>query len=278
VARTAPSAASLMGIATEAARGAGVILLERWRGPARSLRMKSSDTDMVSEADERAEHAIVSRIQRERPRDAIVAEEGSSASGESGLRWFVDPLDGTTNFLYGLAHWSVAIACADDDGILLGVVYDPLRDELFRAERGNGARVGSHDDRQDSHSRELALKVSEKSDLATALVATGLGYDSEQRRVQGRILAQVVGEVRDIRRFGSASLDLAYVASGRFDAYFESVDKPWDWTAGALLVREAGGRVTELHPGNAAFPRIIASGLGIHDSLVSLLARATRGL
>lgn len=264
-----PSAA-LMATAIEAARAAGAILLDRWRGPARSVRSKSSDTDMVSEADERAEQAIVERIKSERPQDAIIAEEGSSVSGGSGLRWFIDPLDGTTNFLYGLGHWSVAIACADGEGALLGVVYDPLRDELFRAVRGGGAFLATD--------RELRLKVTDKGDLATALVATGFGYVAEQRRVQGRILANVVGEVRDVRRLGSASLDLCYTAAARLDAYFESVDKPWDWMAGALLVEEAGGLVTRLQPDNPAFPRIIASGPGIHDELVTLLARSIQGL
>jgi myo-inositol-1(or 4)-monophosphatase len=158
------------------------------------------------------------------------------------------------------------------------VVYDPLRDELFRAERGMGASLGTRDERQNFYAGEVPLRVTDKSDLATALVASGFGYIPEQRRVQGRILASIVGEVRDVRRFGCASLDLAYVGAGRFDAYFESVDKPWDWMAGALLVREAGGRVTELRPENPAFPRIIASGSRIHDSLVTLLAHATSGL
>ncbi len=119
--------------------------------------------------------------------------------------------------------------------------------------------------------------MSEKRDLASALLATGFGYVAAQRATQGRIIAKVLGEVRDVRRFGSAALDLSWVASGRFDGYFESVEKPWDWMAGALLVREAGGQVTELQPRDPAFPRIIASGPGIHDDLVALLASATDG-
>src|SRR5947209_8509526 len=191
-------------IAIGAARAAAILLVERFRGPAAGLRVKSSATDMVSEADERAE----------RP-----------------------------------------------------VVYDPLRDELFSATRGGGARLG-----------DRPLRVSEKADLPTALVATGFAYVTDSRRLQGRILAGVLGEVRDVRRLGSASLDLAYVASGRFDAYFESVDQPWDWMAGALLVREAGGRVSQLTPANPALPRIVASGSALHDALLELLTKATEAL
>lgn len=257
-------AADALALATEAARDAGALLLELRQSPAAGVRSKSSATDLVSEADERAEHAIVTAIRKRRPDDAIVAEEGSSASGSSGVSWYVDPLDGTINYLYGIPQWAVSICCADNAGPLAAVVFDPLRNELFRATRGGGARLG-----------EQRLAVTNKRELASALIATGFGYDAAQRVTQGRILANLMGDVRDIRRFGSASLDLCWLAAGRFDAYFESVDKPWDWMGGALLVREAGGRVTELTPANPAFPRIIASGVGIHDGLVALIRRAT---
>jgi myo-inositol-1(or 4)-monophosphatase len=254
-------------IAVGAARAAAALLVERFGGPAAGLRAKSSATDMVSEADERAERTIVSYIHERRPDDALVAEEGSQAAGRSGVQWYIDPLDGTTNYLYGVPQWSVAICCADTHGALAGVVYDPLHDELFNATRGGGARLG-----------DRRLATTGKADLATALVATGFGYSAAQRRTQGRILARVVSEVRDVRRFGSASLDLAYVAAGRWDGYFESVDKPWDWMAGGLLVREAGGRVSELTPADPALPRIVASGSALHDALLALLAKATDGL
>src|SRR5437660_3380249 len=263
---TAYGAVEARALAIEAARQAGALLLELRRSPAAGVRSKSSATDLVSEADEKAEEAIVAAIRRKRPDDAIVAEEGSGARGTSGVSWFLDPLDGTINYLYGIPHWSVSICCADSAGALAGVVFDPLRDELWMATRGGGAYLG-----------ERRLAVTAKGDLASALVATGFGYVAEQRRTQGRIIAKVLGEVRDVRRFGSAALDLSWVASGRFDGYFESVEKPWDWMAGALLVREAGGQVTELNPKDPAFPRIIASGSGIHDDLVALLARAADG-
>lgn len=252
-------------IAVGAARAAAGFLAERFGGPAAGLRAKSSATDLVSEADERAERAVVSYIRERRAEDALVAEEGSQATGRSGVKWYIDPLDGTTNYLYGVPHWSVAICCADRHGALAGVVYDPLRDELFSATRGGGARLGAR-----------PLRVTEKTDLATALVATGFAYVADHRRLQGRILAGVLGEVRDVRRLGSASLDLAYVASGRFDAYFESVDQPWDWMAGALLVREAGGRVSELRPSQPGLPNIVATAPAIHDPLTRLLRKAVQ--
>ena len=261
------SASAALALATKAAREAGALLLELRRSPATGIRSKSSATDLVSEADERAERAIVATIRRRRPDDALVAEEGSSAEGSSGVSWYVDPLDGTINYLYGIPQWSVSICCADTGGPLAGVVFDPLRDELFTAARGGGAHLAG---------RRLA--VTDKRDLASALIATGFGYVAAQREAQGRIVANVVGEVRDLRRFGSAALDLSWVAAGRWDGYFESVEQPWDWMAGAMFVREAGGRVTLLDPKDPAFPRIIASGPGIHDELVALLARATDGL
>ena len=256
-------AAEALALAVQAAREAGSLLLDLWGSPATGIRSKSSATDLVSDADDRAERAIVAAIRKRRPDDAIVAEEGSSAQGSSGISWYVDPLDGTINFLYGIPQWAVSICCADDTGPLAGVVFDPVRDELFSAARGGGAHLGTR-----------PLSVSDKRELAGALIATGFGYDADQRVTQGKIIARVVGSVRDIRRFGSAALDLSWVAAGRFDGYFESVENPWDWMAGALAVRESGGRVTLLEPDDPAFPRIIASASGIHNDLVTLLGHA----
>src|SRR3989442_15012762 len=197
-------------IAVGAARAGAAVALERFGGPAAGLRVKSSATDMVSEADERPERAVVSYIRERRADDALVAEEGSQPRGRTGVQWYIDPLDGTTNYLYGIPHWAVAICCADAHGALAGVVYDPLHDDLFNAARRGGARLG-----------DRRLRVSDKTDLPTALIATGFAYVAESRRLQGRILANVVGEVRDVRRLGSASLDLGDVASGRFGGNFE---------------------------------------------------------
>jgi len=218
-----------------AARAAGELLLERFEGPVKSLDVKSSRTDMVSAADTDAETVIRELLASERPDDGLVAEEGSSAESASGRRWVVDPLDGTTNFLYGLHAWCVSIALEDADGGLVGVVHHAVRGETFAAERGQGATLNGE---------PIALR--EKTDLSTALVATGFGYDPARRAWQARVLTRVLPAVRDIRRAGAAALDLAWVAAGRLDGYWERGLHHWDWAAGELLVREAGGALQHL--------------------------------
>ncbi len=238
---------------------------ERLSAPARGVGTKSSATDPVTDADRAAEAAIVSRLRAARPDDEIVSEEGAGAGpGRTGLRWYVDPLDGTVNYLYGLPQFSVVIACVDGTGALAGVVFDPSRDELFQAGRGGGAWLG-----------DRRLRVREPASLAVSLVATGFSYLAEERAMQGRILAHLLPRVRDVRRLGSAALDLAWVAAGRLDAYFESVSNPWDWVAGALVVTEAGGAVSEL-AGTGGAPRLVASAPGLHGPLTGLLEDAVR--
>ncbi|MBM4421460.1 MAG: inositol monophosphatase, partial [Chloroflexi bacterium] len=197
--------------------------------------------------------------------DRIVAEEGTAAAtgGLGGLRWFIDPLDGTVNFLYGHPQWCVSIACEDEAGLLAGVVFDPVRDELFGAARGAGARLNG-----------AALAVREPGSLGLALVSTGFSYRAEERLRQGRILAPLIGRVRDVRRGGSTALDLAWVAAGRTDAFYESISNTWDWAAGALLVREAGGVVTEIAGASGGEPRIVASAPGVHRALLDALRDA----
>jgi len=259
-----------MTVAIDAARAAGRQLIESFEGEATGVGAKSSHTDLVSDADRESETVIVSAIRWAFPQDAIVAEEGSLERGGSGRTWYIDPLDGTINYLYGVPHWSVVLCLADAEGAVAGVVYDPVRDELFGAERGRGAWVS----RGGGPQRELHTTA--VADLASALVATGFAYVKEDRQEQARILTRVLGEVRDLRRNGSAALDLSWVGAGRFDSYFESVDKPWDWMAGALIVREAGGRVTELPQARSGHPHIVASAPGVHDALVALLKRAVQ--
>ncbi len=229
------------------------------------LSTKSSATDVALDADRASEGAVVAVLKAAFPDDTIIAEEGTSANPGAARRWFVDPLDGTVNYLYGIPHFAVAIACEDERGLLAAVVLDPSRDELFTAVRGAGAWCGPE-----------RLRVSGQIDLAGALVATGFAYVAKVRALQSRILSGVLGEVRDIRRLGSAQLDLAWVAAGRYDAFFEAVDKPWDWKAGALLVREAGGSVSELPQGRPGEPHIAASTPAIHDALVAVLRRAVQ--
>ena len=259
-----------MTVAIDAARVAGRQLMESFEGVATGVDTKSSHTDLVSDADRASETVIVSAIRWAFPEDAIVAEEGSLERGGSGRTWYIDPLDGTINYLYGVPHWSVVLCLADADGAFVGVVYDPVRDELFSAERGRGAWVSR------SGGAQRALQTTTVADLANALVATGFAYVKEDRQEQARILTRVLGEVRDLRRYGSAALDLSWVGAGRFDAYFESVDKPWDWMAGALIVREAAGRVTELPQARSGHPHIVASAPGVHDAFVVLLKRAVQ--
>ena len=171
----------------------------------------------------------------ERPDDGLLAEEGTSETGESGRRWVFDPLDGTVSYLYGYPHWCVSVALEDTQGTTAGVVYDPNRDELFAAERGAGATLAGK-----------PIQVRDTPPLAQALVATGFGYDSAWRGEQAEVVRRLLPAVRDIRRAGSAALDLAWLAAGRLDAYYERGLSAWDWAAGSLLVREAGGAVEEL--------------------------------
>ena len=209
--------------------------MDRFGGPARGLGSKSSTTDLVSDADRDAESLIRDILASERPDDALLAEEGTSEPGESGRRWVFDPLDGTVSYLYGYPHWSVSVALEDGEGSLAGVVYDPSRDELFAATRDGGAALDGQ-----------AIAVRAAAPLGEALVATGFGYDANWRARQAEVVRRVLPEVRDIRRAGSAALDLAWLAAGRLDAYYERGLNAWDWAAGSLLVREAGGVVEEL--------------------------------
>jgi len=253
--------ADALAVAMDAARVAGRQLLESFGGEATGIGAKSSLTDLVSDADRESELAIVSAIRWAFPEDAIVAEEGSLERGGSGRTWYIDPLDGTVNYLYGIPHWSVSIACVDERGGLVGVVFDPCRDELFSGERGAGAHVG-----------RSRLAVSEQGDLAHALIATGFAYVAEARAAQTLLFRTLLPAVRDIRRFGSAALDLAWLSRGRIDGYFESGVQDWDVAAGSLLVREAGGAVTEVGGiGHDRRPGLFASNGRIHEPLRALL-------
>ncbi len=248
-----------MTLAEEAARAAGAVLLDRWRTPATGVMEKSSATDPASDADRAAEVAIIRCIHEARPHDAILAEEGGASHGDSGVRWLIDPLDGTVNYLYGVPQWSVSIAALEGNEAVAGAALDPVRDELFVASRGGGAWCGVE-----------RLSVSSETDLARVLLMTGFSYVAEERVVQARQQAQLVARVRDLRRFGSAALDLAWTAAGRADAYLETVANPWDWAAGVLLVREAGGQVSEVPGVRSGVPGLLASGPGVHEALFAL--------
>jgi myo-inositol-1(or 4)-monophosphatase len=247
---------TLLEVAVEAARAAGALLVERVvRGAERQVSSKSTPTDLVSEADLAAEHAIRELLAVRRPDDGFVGEEGTPSGGTSGLSWIVDPLDGTVNFLFGIPQWCVSVAVRDGQGTLAGAVYDPNRHELFTATRdarpllvGPAATVelGQHGPAGPIGSGEGRSAASAEGGLATAMVATGFAYDADVRAAQARVLARLVPHVRDIRRFGSAALDLSWTAAGRYDAYFERTVKQWDIAAGALICERAGLSVVEL--------------------------------
>ncbi len=222
------------------------MLLSYFGRPPEGLDTKSSRTDPVSDADREAERVIQELLTAERPEDGLLAEEGAQSEGTSSRRWIVDPLDGTVNFLYGFPVWGVSVALEDEEGMAVGVVYDPTRDETFRAVRGEGADLNGR-----------PLHVRERRELRAALIATGFSYDWERRAAQAELIARMLPEVRDIRRAGAAALDLAWLAAGRVDGFLEHGLKPWDSAAGKLLVEEAGG-VTERLPGDP--PGLAAAG------------------
>lgn len=235
----------LLAVAVGAARTAGALLLERFHsGHQHAVTSKSTPTDLVSEADLEAERTIRELLARLRPHDGFLGEESGESEGEtgsSGLRWVVDPLDGTVNFLFAIPQWCVSVAVQDDWGSLVGAIYDPCRDELFTAVRGEAPLLEGP---AGAGPRTLVSPL--RDDLATAMIATGLAYDARVRAAQAEVLARLIPHVRDIRRFGSAALDLAWTAAGRFDAYFERTVKPWDIAAGTLICESAGLEVVEL--------------------------------
>jgi myo-inositol-1(or 4)-monophosphatase len=222
-------------LAERAARAAGELLLSYYGQAPEGLESKTSVTDPVSDADREAERTIRELLLGERPDDGILGEEGSQSSSASGRTWIVDPLDGTVNFLYGLRTWAVSIALEDEQGLAVGVVYDPADRECFSAVRCAGASLNGD-----------AIRVNGCHTLPRALVATGFSYVAEERAKQARLLLDLLPRIRDVRRAGGAALDLAYVAAGRVDAYYERGVKRWDVAAGRLLVTEAGGSLADL--------------------------------
>jgi myo-inositol-1(or 4)-monophosphatase len=222
-------------LAERAARAAGEVLMSYYGHPAEGLAAKSSATDLVSDADRHAERAIRELLAAARPDDGLLAEEGSRAQAESGRRWIVDPLDGTINFLYGFPAWAVSVALEDAEGLAVGVVHSPVNRETFRAVRGEGAFL-----------EDRPLAVREPRPLERALVSTGFSYESARRAQQAEVMRELLPRARDIRRAGAAALDLAWLAAGRVDAFFERGLQHWDWAAGRLLVEEAGGAVAWL--------------------------------
>lgn len=262
-----PMPSELLDLARAVALEAGALLRERQPGVRAFIGSKSTPTDMVTEVDTASERLIVERILGARPGDGVLAEEGSSRDGTSGVRWVIDPVDGTTNFIYGFPAYAVSIAAEFEGETLAGVVYNAATGELFEAARGGGARLNG-----------TAIRVSAEDDLSKALIATGFGYNAGGRVRQANVLARLIGEVRDVRRAGSAALDLCSVACGRIDAYYEQGLNPWDYAAGALIVAEAGGRTVFLQPPLFPTPCIVAGGPAVFESFRSLVERAASGV
>ena len=252
--------AALVALATDLARRAGALAMEM-RGGVETLPTKSSPTDVVTAADRAVERLLTEGIGTARPQDGLLGEEGARDEGTSGLRWVVDPIDGTVNYLYGIPHWAVSIGIEDAGGSVVGVVYDPSKDELWRAVRGQGATLNSR-----------PLRCSGATSLAQSLVATGFGYDERRRAAQARILPSLLPAVRDIRRLGAGALDLCAVAAGRVDAYYEQGLSPWDLSAGRLIATEAGARVEGLHGSTASHDLVLAATPAVFDVLHDLLA------
>ncbi len=222
-------------VAVRAARAAGSVIL-RYMNRLDSIQViEKHHLDFASEVDRMAEENIVRELKRAYPRHAILAEESGQA-GDGPLTWVIDPLDGTHNYLRGIPHFSVSIALLDHGEPVYGVIYDPLRDELFTASRGDGAFLN-----------DRRLRIGKRESLDGAMLATGFPFrQREQLEPQLAMVRQLLSRAEDLRRSGSAALDLAYTAAGRFDGYFEFGLKPWDIAAGCLLVREAGGTFTDL--------------------------------
>jgi myo-inositol-1(or 4)-monophosphatase len=270
VLRTGPSASFMvigtirqmndLDIAIEAARTGGAIVAAGFgQGIVAEYKAKF---DPVTAIDKASEQAVIDVIAKHRPGDAILAEE-SGGSQQTGRQWIVDPLDGTVNFVHGVPQVSVSVALYDETGGVVGVVYDPLRDELFAAATGSGATLNGH-----------PLSVSRTDILQKSVVATGFPYDHDVYADELSIVVrEVLRHINGLRRFGSAALDLAWVAAGRFDAYWELGIAPWDGAAGLILVREAGGTVTDPwgNQSNPHRPLVVASNGLVHEHLRTIV-------
>jgi len=254
-------------VAREAAREAGRLLKENV--DARGAVTYKGAVDLVTEFDRRSQDIIDRRLSSSFPDHSILAEEGLARAGSSEYRWIFDPLDGTTNFAHTFPVFSVSIALERKGDLLLGVVFDPMRGEMFEAVKGGGARLNG-----------AAIRVSDVPELGKSLLATGFPYDVRTSRTNNvREFSDFIVRAQAIRRCGSAALDLCYVACGRFDGFWELKLKPWDMAAGALIVREAGGRISDFQGGPFdPFSGIILATNGrIHDAMMDILDAGAAG-
>jgi myo-inositol-1(or 4)-monophosphatase len=257
---TNDEAASLLVLAHGIATRVGDTALAGRRRGLNNVETKSTATDMVTEYDRATEREIVATLRRLRPNDAIVGEEDGSHAGDSGYTWFIDPIDGTTNFLYDLPMWTVSIGVHDAHGAVCGVVYAPALRETFTAIRGGGAQLNGR-----------PISCGSVSDLTQALVATGFNYSAANRVIQARRFPQFIDKIRDVRRLGSASLDLCFVACGRYDGYFEEHLFPWDFAAGSLIAVEAGARFENITTDDSPSSGVLAANPALFDQIRGLV-------
>jgi myo-inositol-1(or 4)-monophosphatase len=261
----------LLALAVETAREAGVLVAQRRaEAPVEVAATKSSPTDIVTASDTAAERLIRERIGAARPDDGFLGEEGGEDSGGRGgrtrVRWVVDPIDGTVNYLYGIPAYAVSIAAEVDDEVAVGVVHNPVSGETWTAVAGRGALLDGR-----------PVRVGDLTDPAQALVGTGFNYDVRTRTAQGQQVARLLPRVRDIRRMGAASLDLCAVATGRLDAFVEQGLQPWDLAAGGLVAREAGARMGGLGDAEAGERLVVVTNPNLWDRLQDLLREAGFG-
>lgn len=260
---------ALVNVMVKAAEKAGKVL-RRDFGEVEHLQIsRKGPADFVSNADLRCQATLREELGKARPSFGFLMEEDDGAADTSGAseRWIVDPLDGTTNFLHGLPHFAISIAAEREGEIVAGLIYNPVTDEMFWSEKGLGA-----------FGNNKRLRVSARNDLSECLIATGIPFKGSKRKMADYLpeLTAVMPHVAGIRRFGAAALDLAYVAAGRYDAYWEMGIQPWDVAAGFLMVKEAGGFVAPIKVGKNPVRdgNLIATNAGIHDKIVKMLRDA----
>ena len=249
----------LLNLAESIAKEVGTLLLQR---PSKfELDQKSGVLDFATQMDHKSEKLIVSRILQARPDDGLLGEEGANKESISGITWVIDPIDGTVNYLYDIPGWCVSIAAKDSDGFLVGVVYSPATNSLWKAVRNGGAFLN-----------DQPIKCNEPVALNRALVGSGFAYDIERRKVQAEFMKDFLPQIRDLRRLGACAVDLCHVASGSLDAFFEAGVNEWDYAAAGLIATEAGAKLS-INSGiwNGEKHQVLAAGPTLHAAISALL-------
>lgn len=250
-------AAQLLNLAESIARKAGLLLTKR---PSKfELDQKSGVFDFATQMDIESEKLIVGEILKSRPDDGLLGEEGANKPSTSGVTWVIDPIDGTVNYLYDIPGWCISIAAKDSDGAMVGVVYSPATNSLWKASRGNGAFLN-----------DQPISCNEPVALDRALVGSGFAYDIEKRKIQASLIARLLPEIRDLRRLGACAVDICHVATGSLDAYFEAGVNEWDYAAAGLIATEAGAVISvEKGIWNGEKNMVIVAGPSLHSALSS---------